>query len=92
MARRPVGGLLLFGAVEQEKSGLVDVELYSSDAFTAKKEELLSRFESEYRSEKGDELYVERGGERPLKVRVIDVRLYVGEGGSLKSELLAMKL
>ncbi len=92
MARRPVGGLLLFGAVEQEGSGLVDVELYSSDAFTAKKEELLSRFESEYRFEKGDELYVERGGERPLKVRVIDVRLYVGEGGSLKSELLAMKL
>jgi hypothetical protein len=70
----------------------VDVELYSSDAFTAKKEELLSSFESEYRFEKGDELYVEQGGERPFKVRVIDVRVFVGEGGSLKSELLAMKL
>lgn len=65
----------------------MEVELYSSDAFTAKKEELLSRFESEYRFEKGDE-----GGERPLKVRLIDVRLLVSEGGSLKSELLAMKL
>jgi hypothetical protein len=78
--------------VELERSGLVDVELFSSDAFTAKKEELLSRFKSEYRFEKGDELYVEQGGERPLKVRVIDVRLFVDEGGSLKSELLAMKL
>jgi len=70
----------------------VEVELYSSDAFTAKKEELLERFNSEYRFEKGDELYVERGEGRPLKVRLIDVRLFVGEGGSLKSELLAMKL
>ena len=70
----------------------MDVDLYSSDASTAKKEELLSRFESEYRFERGDELYVERGEERPLKVRVIEVRLFVGDGGSLKSELLAMKL
>ena len=70
----------------------MEVELYSSDAFTEKKEELLSRFASEYRFQKGDELFVERGQERPLKVRVIDVRLFVGDGGSLKSELLAMKL
>jgi len=70
----------------------VEVELYSSDAFTAKKEELLERFNSEYRFQEGDELYVERGEGRPIKVRLIDVRLFVGEGGSLKSELLAMKL
>ncbi len=70
----------------------MDVELYASDAFTAKKEELLSRFESEYRFQKGDELYVERGEEQPLKVRLIDVRLLVREGGTLKGELLAMKL
>ena len=36
----------------------MEVELYLSDAFTAKKEELLSRFSSEYRFEKGDELYI----------------------------------
>ena len=42
--------------------------------------------------EKGDELYVEQGGERPLKVRLIDVRVLVDKGGSVKSELLAMKL
>ncbi len=70
----------------------MEVELYASDAFTAKKEELLSCFSSEYRFEKGDELYVEGGDGSPLKVRLIDVRVYVGEGGSVKSELLAMKL
>lgn len=70
----------------------VEVQLYASDAFTAKKEELLSRFESEYRFEKGDELYVEQGGERPLKVRLIDVHVHIGEGGTVKSELLAIKV
>ena len=70
----------------------MEVEIYASDAFTAKKEELLSRFESDYRFEKGDELIVERGKGRPLKVRLIDVRVYVNQGGSVRSELLAMKL
>lgn len=70
----------------------VEVEIYASDAFTAKKEELLSRFESEYRFEKGDELYIERADGRSLRVRLIDVRVHVGEGGSVKSELLAVKL
>lgn len=70
----------------------MEVEIYASDAFTAKKEELLSRFESDYRFEKGDELYIDRGEERPLKVRLIDVRVYINQGGSVKSELLAMKL
>lgn len=70
----------------------MEVEIYSSDAFTAKKEELLSRFESEYRFQKGDELYIEQGGGRSLKVRLIDVRVRVGENGSVRSELLAMKV
>lgn len=70
----------------------MEVEVYASDAFTAKKEELLSRFESDYRFQKGDEIYIERGGGHPLKVRLIDVRVHVGESGSLRGELLAMKL
>ena len=70
----------------------MEVEIYASDAFTAKKEELLSRFESDSRFEKGDELYVDQGERRSLKVRLIDVRIYVNQGGSVKSELLAMKL
>ena len=70
----------------------MQVEIYASDAFTAKKEELLSRFESEYRFEKGDELFVDGGEGHPLKVRLIDVRVYVNQGGSVRSELLAMKL
>ena len=70
----------------------MDVELYSSDAFTEKKEELLAQFQSDYRFQRGDEIYVERGEGRPLKVRLIDVRVFIAEGGSVKSELLAMKL
>ena len=70
----------------------MEVELYLSDAFTAKKEELLSRFGSEYRFEKGDELYIERDDGSSIKVRLIDVRVFVGKGGTVKSELLAMKL
>ena len=70
----------------------MEVEIYSSDAFTAKKEELLTKFQSEYRFQKGDELYIEKGGGNRLKVRLIDVRVFVGDNGSIKSELLAMKL
>jgi len=71
---------------------MLDIELYSSDAFTEKKEDLLATFQSEYRFERGDELYVERGEGSPFKVRVIDVRVFVGNGGTLRCELLAMKL
>ena len=70
----------------------MDVELWSSDAFTEKKEELLASFQSEYRFERGDELYVQRSEGRPLKVRLINVRVQVGEDGTVSSELLAMKL
>lgn len=78
--------------VLNRKERLVNVELYSSDAFTEKKEDLLARFQSDYRFQRGDEIYVERGEGRPLKVRLIDVRVFVSEDGSTKSELLAMKL
>ena len=70
----------------------MEVEIYAADAFTEKKEELLSRFGSDYRFERGDELYIDRGEGGPLKVRLIDARIYVNQGGFVKSELLAMKL
>jgi len=69
----------------------MEVEVYASDPFTAKKEGLLARFSSDYRFQKGDELYIHQGEGRPLKVRVIDVRVHVRDGG-LASELLALKL
>jgi hypothetical protein len=71
----------------------VETEIYESDPFTAKKEGLLVRFTSDYRFQKGDELYIHQGGGRPLKVRLIDVRVHVLEGGrQLTRELLALKL
>ncbi len=70
----------------------METELYESDAFTAKKQNLLTRFTSDYRFQKGDELYVHQGEGQPLKVRLIDVRVHVQAGGQLTRELLALKL
>ena len=70
----------------------METELYESDPFTAKKEGLLVSFTSDYRFQKGDELYVHQGGGRPLKVRLIDVRVHIQGGGRLTRELLALKL
>jgi len=70
----------------------VEIELYASDPFTEKKDELLSRFSSDYRFQKGDELYIHGSGGRPLKVRLIDVRVHVHEDGRLTAEILALKL
>ena len=70
----------------------MEIEVYASDPFTAKKEELLSKFSSDYRFQKGDELYVHQGSGRPLKVRLIDVRVHIQVDGRLTGELLALKL
>jgi hypothetical protein len=70
----------------------METEIYESDPFTAKKQNLLVRFTSDYRFQKGDELYLHQGGDRPLKVRLIDIRVHVQEGGRLTRELLALKL
>ena len=70
----------------------METEIYESDPFTAKKEALLVRFTSDYRFQKGDELYIHQGEGRPLKVRLIDVRVHVHDGGRLTRELLALKL
>ena len=70
----------------------MDTELYESDPFTAKKQGLLSRFSSDYRFQKGDELYIHQGDGRPLKVRLIDIRVHVHDGGQLRRELLGLKL
>ena len=70
----------------------METELYQSDAFTAKKQNLLTRFTSDYRFQKGDEVYVHQGEGQPLKVRLIDVRVHVQDGGRLTRELLALKL
>ncbi len=70
----------------------METELYESDPFTAKRQNMLVRFTSDYRFQKGDELYIHQGGGRPLKVRLIDIRVHVQDGGGLTRELLALKL
>ena len=70
----------------------METEIYESDPFTAKRQNILVRFTSDYRFQKGDELYIHQGGGRPLKVRLIDIRVHVQDGGRLTRELLALKL
>jgi len=66
-------------------------EIYESDPFSPKKGKLLATLASEYRFEKGDEVYFDDAPER-LKVRVIDVRLHVKGDASVFREILALKL
>lgn len=70
----------------------METEIYESDPFTAKRQDLLVRLTSEYRFEKGDELYLDQGGDRPLKVRLIDVRVHVQSDGRLTREILVLKV
>ena len=70
----------------------METEIYESDPFTAKRQDLLVRLTSEYRFEKGDELLLHRGEGGPLKVRLIDVRVHVQSDGRLTREILALKV
>ena len=66
-------------------------EIYESDPFSPKKGALLATLASEYRFEKGDEVYFDDAHSR-LKVRIIDVRVHVKGDGSVHREILALKL
>ena len=70
----------------------METEIYESDPFTAKKQNLLAKLTSDYRFQKGDELYIHREGGKTVKIRVIDVRVHVQAGGHLTRELLALPL
>ena len=70
----------------------METEIYESDPFTAKRQDLLVRLTSEYRFEKGDELLFHQGGDQPLKVRLIDVQVHVQSDGRLTREILVLKV
>lgn len=70
----------------------METEIYESDPFTAKKQNLLVRFTSDYRFQKGDEIYIHQKDGRSLKVRLIDARVHIQDDGRLTRELLALKL
>ncbi len=70
----------------------METEIYESDPFTEKRQDLLVRLTSEYRFQKGDELLFHQGEGQPLKVRLIDVRVHVQSDGRLTREVLALKV
>ena len=71
--------------------GRVKTEVYESDPFTPQKGRLIATLETEYRFQKGDEVYFDDEPGR-LKVRVIDVRIHVKGNGEVHRDILALKL
>lgn len=65
-------------------------EIYESDPFSPQKGALLLTLDSDYRFERNDELFL-TGGDRRMKVRVINVRVEIN-GTAMRRELLVMKI
>jgi hypothetical protein len=65
-------------------------EFYESDPFSPRKADLLLSIDTDYRFEKGDEVFIDSGG-RSTKVRIMDVRIRV-TSGVLSREILSLKL
>jgi hypothetical protein len=74
-----------------QRGAAVKTEIWESDPFSPKKGKLIATIETEYRFEKGDEVYFDDAPSR-LKVRVIDVRVHVKGDGEVHREILALKL
>ena len=66
-------------------------EIYESDPFTPKKGRLLVSLDSEYRLEKGDEIFLD-DEPGPMKVRIISVHLHVQRNGDIYRDVLALPL
>ncbi len=66
-------------------------EVYESDPFTPKRGRLLATLATEYRFEKGDELFLDDEPER-LKVRIISVQVHIKANGDIHRDILALKL
>jgi hypothetical protein len=66
------------------------VEIYEADPFTQRKDKLLATLNTDYRFQKGDEIFLEEGG-KAVKVRVSYVQVRV-KGGGVEQELLALRI
>ena len=66
-------------------------DIYESDPFTPKKGLLLVTLASEYRFEKGDEMFFDDQPER-LKVRIIGIQMHIKGNGNIHRDILALKL
>jgi hypothetical protein len=65
-------------------------EFYESDPFTPRKADLLLALDTDYRFEKGDEVFLEAAN-RTVKIRIMNVSIRV-KAGVLSREILALKL
>jgi hypothetical protein len=66
------------------------VEIYEADPFTQRKDKLLTTLNTDYRFQKGDEIFLEEAG-KSLKVRVSYLQVRV-RGGGVDQELLVLRL
>jgi hypothetical protein len=66
------------------------VEIYEADPFTQRKDKLLTTLNTDYRFQKGDEIFLEEGG-KAVKVRVSYLQVRV-KGGGVEQELLVLRL
>jgi hypothetical protein len=64
---------------------------YEADAFSGSKGEHYITIDSDYRWEKGDELWIDTGGKR-VKLRITWVNVNVAKDGTVTRELLGLKL
>jgi len=70
--------------------GTMKTSFYEADAFSGSKGEHYCTIESDYRWEKGDEVWIEAGGKR-VKLRITWVNVTVKEG-EVTRDLLGLKL
>jgi len=66
------------------------VEIYEADPFTQRKDKLLTTLSTDYRFQKGDEIFIEEGG-RSVKVRVSYLQVRI-KGGGVEQELLVLRI
>jgi hypothetical protein len=66
------------------------VEIYEADPFTQRKDKLLTTLNTDYRFQKGDEIFLEEGG-KAVKVRVSYLQVRV-KGGGVEQELLVLRI
>jgi hypothetical protein len=69
----------------------METSFYEADPFSGSKGEHLATIQSDYRWEKGDELWLEAKGSR-LKLRVTWVHITVAEDGTVTRDILGLKL
>jgi hypothetical protein len=92
VAEWPNGGRRIRRGIRMcAREDIVKTEIYESDPFTPKKGRLLATLSSEYRFEKGDELFFDDEPSR-LKVRIMSVQMHIKGNGDVYRDILALKL